>query len=348
MTRLWPAWPTGPADRKFIKYFLSVIALYLVFNLCYDGNVRSPEQLDDAYRARLTQWVNNNVQNLRQHQEVLANKVKEVCKKYTSPKSPLGPEEIKSLKRVNFHYMYISEPDSLLWCKVPKAGSSTWTYNFLKLAGHGTNSSKIHSILRNFFPKPQSNKAFKDMFKFMVVRHPFERILSAYRDKLEDISRDMEARSGYYYTMYGKHIVAAYRRKSNANVTFGLEPTWKEFITYIINTDPAKFDEHWMPIWMLCSSCIIRYNVIAKMETFAEDTQFILEESGLSDTLKVEWKHSTGTVGSDDIIADYFSQLTVAEMAALYQTYQIDFELYGYDPGPYFEVAIDQEDNKII
>ena len=31
--------------------------------------------------------------------------------------------------------MYHSKQNSLVWCKVPKAGSSTWTYNFLKLAG---------------------------------------------------------------------------------------------------------------------------------------------------------------------------------------------------------------------
>ena len=96
-------------------------------------------------------------------------------------------------------------------------------------------------------------------FRFMVARHPFERILSAYRDKLEDLSRDIEAREGYYYTMYGKHIVAEYREtRDRANMTGVLEPSWREFVTYLLNTPATKYDEHWMPMWMLCSPCIIR------------------------------------------------------------------------------------------
>ena len=144
----------------------------------------------------------------------------------------------------------------------------------------------------------------------MVVRHPFERILSAYRDKLEDLSRDIEAREGYYYTMYGKHIVAEYRDKTDKNLTGVIEPTWREFVTYLLNTPVTKFDEHWMPIWMLCSPCIIRfsqsncilnnevwfwrYDAISKMETFSEETQYVLQQAGLEDVLSVEWKHRTG------------------------------------------------------
>ena len=51
-----------------------------------------------------------------------------------------------------------------------------------------------------------NNSFYWHVFRFMVVRHPFERLLSAYRDKLEDLSRDIEARDGYYFTMYGKQV----------------------------------------------------------------------------------------------------------------------------------------------
>ena len=46
-----------------------------------------------------------------------------------------------------------------------------------------------------------------------------------------------------------------------------------------------------------------------------------------------------GTGGDSDTIVDYYSELTQSEIAELFKKYQLDFELYGYDPEPYFEIA---------
>jgi len=332
------------------KHFLfTSVFLYVWFFYIDTGNEHlSPEELE-SYKEELSDWVRDNEEQLRQVQAERRENIVSTCRKYgldrksvdmTGAVNDLGlvAEEWAYLKRINWLYVYWSKQHDLTWCKVPKAGSSTWTFNFLKLAGVDPKSHQ-HKELRNHYPRQSSNAILKDTFRFMVVRHPFERILSAYRDKLEDLSRDIEAREGYYYTMYGKHIVAEYRDKSDKNLTAKIEPTWREFVTYILNTPVTKFDEHWTPIWMLCTPCIIRYDAISKMETFSEDTQYVLQQAGLEDVLSVEWKHRTGTGGDSDTIVDYYSQLTQSEVAALFKKYQLDFELYGYDPEPYFDIA---------
>jgi len=334
-------------DRRLV--LATAILFYCWFYILDDsGEGLSPEQLEQ-YRTDLADWVHDQEEELRTIQQERRQNVVDVCNKYQIDRSSkdskaakrlgLSQEEAFYLKRVNWYYIYWSKRHSVIWCKVPKAGSSTWTYNFLKLAGVDP-KEHIHKVLRDHYPKQESNRVMSDTFRFMVVRHPFERLLSAYRDKLEDLSRDLEARDGYYYSTYGKYIVEEYREKGN-NTGLGREPTWREFITYILNTPLTKFDEHWMPIWMLCSPCIVRYDVIAKMETFSEDTQYTLAQAGLENKLTVEWKHRTGTGGSSDTIAEYFSELTKSEVAALFRKYQLDFELYGYDPEPYLEIATD-------
>ena len=48
---------------------------------------------------------------------------------------------------------------------------------------------------------------------FMIVRHPFERLLSAYRDKLSNSTINREHGTLHFYEKYGKKIVKKYRPK---------------------------------------------------------------------------------------------------------------------------------------
>ena len=50
---------------------------------------------------------------------------------------------------------------------------------------------------------------------FIVVRHPFERLVSAYRDKLERSHVD-NYQTDFYYKKYGQKIVKKYRQKATS------------------------------------------------------------------------------------------------------------------------------------
>jgi hypothetical protein len=91
-------------------------------------------------------------------------------------------------------------------------------------------------------------QAFHSTLKLLVVRHPFERLLSTYRDKLENTRTGAKEGTAHFYTKYGSRIVAKYRPGGNATRTqsllkpgqylwdpqlpepAGFEPTFKEFV----------------------------------------------------------------------------------------------------------------------
>lgn len=60
----------------------------------------------------------------------------------------------------------------------------------------------------------------------LIVRHPFERLLSAYRDKLENSVAGREHGSLHFYKRYGESIVRKYRGKRKFNYIY-------TFIVYI-------------------------------------------------------------------------------------------------------------------
>lgn len=60
-------------------------------------------------------------------------------------------------------------------------------------------------------------------FSFMTVRHPFERVLSAYRDKFFALteSTNEKNKAAKFHRMYGKMIIQKFRL---ANDSFAQDP----------------------------------------------------------------------------------------------------------------------------
>merc|ERR1712180_219798 len=107
-------------------------------------------------------------------------------------------------------------PERLLYCPIFKAASTSWLMNFFKLSNSTRNpkSGNLHTKITNMFPPPATFKLRKKIFdestKMIIVRHPFERVVSAYRDKLAGFSRNP------HYLEMRKHIIDEYRKNKKS------------------------------------------------------------------------------------------------------------------------------------
>jgi len=46
----------------------------------------------------------------------------------------------------------------------------------------------------------------------------------------------------------------------------GVEPTFREFVNYVIDTDLGSYgDDHWMPYYLFCTPCLVKYDIITKV-----------------------------------------------------------------------------------
>ena len=79
-----------------------------------------------------------------------------------------------------------------------------------------------------------------DYFSFLTVRHPLERILSAYRDKFFSLSevRSEKKKAAKFYQLYGRKIISQHRVRPE------LDPKYfnSTFLTVIIFS-PVKVCE---------------------------------------------------------------------------------------------------------
>lgn len=76
---------------------------------------------------------------------------------------------------------------------------------------------QLSTIARRVIPEleyPEADRVLNTSKKLLVVRHPFERLLSAYRDKLENSVAGREHGTLHFYRKYGAKIVRKYRGES--------------------------------------------------------------------------------------------------------------------------------------
>ena len=176
----------------------------------------------------------------------------------------------------------------------------------------------------------------------MIVRHPFVRLLSAYRDKLEDSERGRHHGTYHYYQKYGKRIVAKHRSPTSNQSR--IEPTFAEFVDYLIQTDLTLYaDDHWIPFYLFCTPCLVDYDVIVKFETIEEDFQLMVQHMAMAGEKGPSWKHVTAGGKSLDVIRSYFGQLTKSAVKRLYTKYLFDFQLFDYSVDEFLSAARDHD-----
>nr|XP_012140692.1 PREDICTED: carbohydrate sulfotransferase 11-like [Megachile rotundata] len=284
--------------------------------------------------------------------------VKNTCSKYNLGiyKKSGEPSIFKHPPTPQYSVFYIVRPYDLSYCPIYKAGSTTWIYNLCLLMNASEeelNSGKeqLSTIARRLIPElefPEADQALKATKKLLVVRHPFERLLSAYRDKLENSVAGREHGTLHFYRKYGGKIVRKYReenftrpgddqviRRKDVPEPAGTEPTFKEFVRYLIDTDLASYgDDHWMPYYFFCTPCLVNYDIIAKVETLWRDQIYTIHKLRLQEVIKPRWRHSGG---HSNVSRIYFRQLNRDMVKRLYEKFKLDFELFDYSPDVYYQ-----------
>jgi len=261
-------------------------------------------------------------------------------------------------------------PERLLYCPVFKAASTSWLVNFLKLSNRTSKinpkAGNLHKKSINLFPAPATFKLRKKIFaestKFIVVRHPFERLVSAYRDKLAGFTRNPS------YLAMRKHVIDKYRKNKKSKSQI---PTFRESFDFILaelekreaGSEKILIDGHFMPYSSRCKPCSMSYDVIIKFETLEEDSQYLIEQCGLDDRIGVLHENQAPTgpetkqgfknkskkvkkgeekakkaITNTKTALDFFRDIPTSKIRKLYQHYRHDFEIFGYSGEEYLNI----------
>ena len=154
--------------------------------------------------------------------------------------------------------------------------------------------------------------------KMVIIRNPFDRLVSAYNDKfLQRTDHNLNASLAKWLRQHRRYSSLTH---------------FQQFVKAVLSDFRA---EHWNPYALKCHFNAIKYDDVIRMETFRHDI-----EPFLTNYLGVDWKNVVELTANarrsqnSAITSRYlpiFKQISRQDRLALKEMYRDDLQLLGYD-----------------
>ncbi|XP_037775672.1 carbohydrate sulfotransferase 11-like isoform X1 [Penaeus monodon] len=238
-------------------------------------------------------------------------------------------------------HILVDTKHKALMCFVPKVACTSWKRMWFWLSGlveededvMALTRPQVHgpflSTLASFkFSDERKQEMLRTYKKFIFTRHPLDRLISAYKDKLENV--DEESNFDFH-----KHVGQEVERMVRGRVTGqGHNVTFSEFITWV--TPPngtwtfAQKNEHWLPMTELCAPCAVQYDVIGRYEHLQKDVNQTLHWLGAGQFAE-RFPQADRPYHATSLHKEYLQRLSMPEKLRFLRTYLLDFLLFGYE-----------------
>ena len=283
-------------------------------------------------------------------QEERKQYVKAMCKKYKQ--KAFDPKEVEGANN-----LLVRDEHKIAWCRVAKAATST--INRLMMGAqkipfinYDLGHPEVASVLKKYGLRMifnQSISSFAGYKKVLVVRNPYERIVSAYRQKIESTE------DGNPFMVGVREKLQRLQANNDKYVIKGKEYTtitYETFLTHIAlrTSDPLSWDTHWTEYSKLCDVCA-DYDYILRVESLDTDVEILLKHLNISrefyskysinfssqDFEQAVRKHKIQTSFSTDL--NKRVRFSDVSLHGLKRRYGRDAVLFGYDIMPDSHVA---------
>ncbi|KAH7943923.1 carbohydrate sulfotransferase 8 [Rhipicephalus sanguineus] len=323
--------------RKSTALGVSLVAFLLVAAAWFRNNRRHDAAANDVDDQEAQLWAEQ-TRRVRLLEEVCARQDRDL----------LGPHYLGSRSNrrrgkpahcpPRLCPIFVDDFRKVALCFVPKVASTSLKSLFASLLRINATSGKrdddaLHSSFNErvfrIGPTQWPPSKLRQYTRVLFVRHPFERLVSAFEDKAGK-PRDRER---FFYDVYWDRILAGNNRSSSNNSTNNSTRaiTFPQFVDYLLRVPVSQWDDHWAPYYSRCEPCLFRYNFVGHLETVGQDMALLWRRVGLKTSPQSSTLERRNATPRKPRRQHYFDQLTPSQVEGLYHRYFYDFVLFGYD-----------------
>jgi hypothetical protein len=209
-------------------------------------------------------------------------------------------------------------------------GVTNVPWNKLSEKEYLTPTLKKNSFLNtNLTDRMRVNK-LRDYFKFVMVCNPLERLVSAYRNKIEpplkycdhdrktdplvnslsDV-RYMDLFQAHRRLLLTKYQTDALIQWAEANGSYDLSVDFSSYVRWIIDSVDSELNEHFSSILVNVAPCRIRYHLYLNFKNYSREVGLLIQRLNTSSDYFVGHSyHRTPETETCSTLPCYYSQLS--------------------------------------
>ena len=184
----------------------------------------------------------------------------------------------------------------------------------------------------------------KTYYKFMIVRNPLERLVSAFRNKIEPpLSRERMDRFPHFVKV---EILERYRstefRQWKSKMDLNISVTFPEFVRYFVEAEVMKMNEHFRPAMDICHPCLIQYDFYGNFRNYSSDVAQLIDKFGTSRKFYKDKSLHSVSEQTERKMAGYYGKLNYRDrfrlLGKLYDDLLFYYTLYPADRHSHYQL----------
>jgi hypothetical protein len=168
----------------------------------------------------------------------------------------------------------------LVYVAIPKNACTELKTNFVLNSGYRDSFLSSRLPIHDFCGKLVTDASFRktflepNYFRFVVLRDPLRRLVSAYLNK---IVRPQRNQRQYLSLPMLEHTIRSAQRLSGVTFDPVRSITFEEFVHFLATADDTECNRHWLPQFRFTGTDLTVYNHVGKVERLQETFDLLSE-----------------------------------------------------------------------